>query len=133
MNKQEIYLKMREHFSKPNVKFGVIARDTVTEDCVYRGNSDPTSPIRCIFGCILPDDKYDPGMEGKFADQVIDQYGLKDMFPSDTWEFIADMQALHDELARSINRNQIDIDVARHDLIYELDRRAEKEGLAVAI
>ena len=69
-------------------------RDTM---CVYRGNSDPASEKRCAAGCLIPDDLYDPMMEGKSFCLGPEYWEkVRDLFTLDGVEFVRSAQNHHD-------------------------------------
>lgn len=109
MTTQEAYEKIREHFSKPGAQRAYESKATSDlSGCVYRGldengNRDPHSPIRCAFGVLIPDDRYDPEMERKYCGEVIRSY-LDDLFPGDQHgsqaKFLSAAQGEHDDTSK---------------------------------
>ena len=65
MTVEEARREIKEFFSRPDAELAKV-RDAEEGGmkCVYRGNDDPSSPLRCAFGCLLPDELYDPSLEG---------------------------------------------------------------------
>lgn len=126
MTNQEAYDAILAHFEQDGAVFGwgdIRRIDdngyvSVERDCVYRGNGDPKSPLRCAFGCLIPDDLYNPGMEGTTASGVLTvsgKYGdLKAHFDGLNLTFLDTIQGMHDRLARegeySVNAMQVFID-----------------------
>lgn len=91
LGKREIIAKVREHFSQPGVEFGY---DSVESSCVYRGDGDRTSSVRCAFGVIVPDKLYDPSFEGMVASDVMrEDNRISDLFDG---EIVSDIPALSD-------------------------------------
>lgn len=113
LNKQEIIAKVREHFSQPGAQLAI--RTNVDHNfpdeaqCVYRGGFDPTSPLRCAFGVLIPDEAYEPSMEGSRAQAVVDDNPhLKNLFESDVYDgneffstFLNRLQRVHDDIANA--------------------------------
>lgn len=60
MTEKEAIQKMIEHFSAPDAVFGF---DHSTGQCVYRGDGDPASSVRCSIGVLIEDSEYSPSME----------------------------------------------------------------------
>lgn len=112
MNKKEVITKVREHFSQPGVRYGRPEHeDPNVAMCMYRGNSDATSPIRCAFGVLIPDDLYSPDMEGTTSDGVLSHWpAVADLFDLDLREqdtiydpsFLSRLQQVHDDAARQV-------------------------------
>lgn len=111
-SKQAVIAAIREWFYRPGAVFGV---DTIG-NCVYRGNDDPSSNVRCAMGCLVPDDRYDSLMEGATASAVLrglvslqlvtpgstPQFRpLSDLFPGIDGAFLDELQKLHDDAASS--------------------------------
>ena len=55
MNKQEVFDKVAKHLLTQKIK----CVDS-TGRCVYRG----INGLKCAIGCLIPDDVYEPSMEG---------------------------------------------------------------------
>lgn len=104
------YQAIVEHFSREGAEYAI--RESRSSDpvsgsfnermCVYRMDEDPSSPIRCAFGVLIPDDKYNPAMEGEAAIGILisDAYGLEDLAADQaTRKFIATAQGSHDQHA----------------------------------
>lgn len=80
LSKREIIAKIREHFTKPGAQFGYASEygETFEEAelgngvCVYRGDADPHSEIRCAMGVLVPDELYSPAMESELAGSLLD-------------------------------------------------------------
>lgn len=140
MTTQEAYEAIREFFSRPEA---TLAWDEGLGECVYRGGGEPDSPIRCAFGCILPDDLYSPNMEGTSV--II----LKDSEPGSMWKpvlrhfegvnlkFLERAQHAHDSLAQETARCDRDGEeysfkrTPTQELVRQLDLCAGYEGLKV--
>jgi hypothetical protein len=94
--------------------------------CVYRGVNWEGQECKCAFGQILPDDKYNPKMEGMtargFFDYSIMSKNLIPMFkdagsafkPEFTnANFYDRLQEAHDTLARHVKEGEVTDEVAR--------------------
>lgn len=105
LNPSDVVRIIHEHFSKPDAVFGFVSNNNDDDYCVYRGNDDPSSPVRCAFGCVLPDDLYKPKMENKTASHVLGENGkISDLFNWNgfAWnEFLDVLQNIHDNNARA--------------------------------
>lgn len=89
--------RMIKHFSQPGAK---LAWDAENKKCKYRLSELRSDPIRCAMGVLIPDDKYEPGMENAFATGVIDCYDLGFTISQSDRKFIDSLQMLHDNCAR---------------------------------
>ncbi len=99
MNHQEIFDKVVTHARKQNAKailgVGVL-------DCRYRMDDGK----QCFFGCLIPDNLYDPKMEGKgirreMGDNNLILFGkvldfLEVDRESDDIRFLSRLQGIHD-------------------------------------
>jgi len=77
MNTQQVYEKIRAHFTHPGEE---LATET-GRGCVYRGDYDAHSPVRCAVGVLIPDEVYEPEMEVDTARdggvrKVLEQQGI---------------------------------------------------------
>jgi hypothetical protein len=128
MTKQEIYERVRDHFSVPGTRMGY---SNSAESCVYRGGNNPVSPVRCAFGVLIPDELYEPKMENTLVGQLLEQradlrtaLGLG--ITSDVIYFLGVVQDAHDGIAADMPaRNK------RKRFLQRLDRIAAKHGLDV--
>ena len=67
MNTQQAYENVRAYFTRPGAELATVAVEEGALECVYRGDDDPASPLRCAAGSIIPDEEYRPEFEGKSA------------------------------------------------------------------
>lgn len=119
MTPQEAYEQIRAWFSKPDAQ---LAWDTESGGCVYRGNSDPHSPLRCAVGCLIPDDKYKPSFEHCGLRQPGDDLdGGMVVANADLRRFLSAAQDVHDHYAS--------LDATTEEFLVELDTVAERHGL----
>ena len=91
MTKQQVFDKVATHL----LTQGKASRAVVGGEvgCAYRGE-DGTS---CAVGCLLPDELYDPEMEGKNAKWVLSYCpAFKDLFVPGVWSLLASLHSLHD-------------------------------------
>ena len=122
LDNQAAYERVRAWFSEEGHEIARVKRDGMTE-CVYRGDGDPHSPVRCAFGVLIPDELYDSRMEGRNCRAVLDDAAfpeLRKQFREADHEFLRQMQIAHDVEAE---------DPA--DLIFLLDKLAREFGLTV--
>lgn len=103
MTKQEIVNEIFKWFTQPGA---VLGSEPVSEDgmtCVYRGEGDPTSKVRCGIGCLIPDDVYDPTYEGSavshlvFEPTVIRHDELIAVIGDQNVGFLCEIQNAHDD------------------------------------
>ena len=91
MNKQEIFDTVVKHLAKQKTK-SVLPRPHGNDmQCVYRGEGG----MKCAVGCLIPDELYDPDMEGDTVDQLADLNKL----PEDLVEHVSllyNLQFAHD-------------------------------------
>lgn len=79
LTRADIIAKIREHFSEPGAQlayadsYGETYQDPDAGSgvCVYRMDGDPLSSVRCAMGVLIPDDRYEPIMEGTTADVLV--------------------------------------------------------------
>jgi hypothetical protein len=70
MNKQQIFDKVARHLLKQNAKSRVVETGPDSDEtvhCKYRGPDG----LMCAVGCLIPDDLYDPKMEGRRAHAIL--------------------------------------------------------------
>lgn len=111
MTVTEIREKVIEHFSKPDAVMGYVKNpdaetaEEIDGKCVYRGDGDPASPVRCAFGCLIPDEIYNPNWDlngGKISAYLFSHSdALQDLFSSEDQGEIRNLQSLHDSMANS--------------------------------
>lgn len=85
MTNQEVFDKVVAHLRKQN------AKSADNERCLYRA---PDGKM-CAVGCLIPDEMYDPEMEGATAsDEIVGQ--VLDELKID-WKLALDLQYIHDD------------------------------------
>lgn len=116
---QAAYEKIRAHFSQPDVER---AYEETLRSCVYRGlgvdgERDPHSPIRCAFGVLIPDDRYSPDMEERFADTLIGdpRFNLQGLFLDVSTKFLQEAQYEHDNIGVPFETFIERLDALAHD------------------
>lgn len=97
MNKQEALDKNWEWFVSQGHERSYV--DEWDEDgdgyegCAYRGENG----CRCAVGCLIPDDRYCPGMEKyRITHAWIQGHHLEDLFPAYLVDFLSTLQVAHD-------------------------------------
>lgn len=78
MTRQEMFDKVVNHLLTQNKRCSV--EDVYYTNglkCLYRGSSG----LKCAIGCLIPDDKYDPMMEGMVAYNLVEHYKLSEYVP----------------------------------------------------
>lgn len=76
LSRQDVIDRVKEYFSRPGAVLAQFPDPEAARGkrCVYRGDNDPHSPVRCAVGCLIPDELYRSEMEDKTADAVLDSY-----------------------------------------------------------
>jgi hypothetical protein len=118
MTPQEIFDTVARHLFTQGERAGIVMDDDPDNivacfSCRYRAPGGAT----CAVGKLIPDDAYDPGMEGNAVDTICSAYG--DVLP--TW--MLDQQVLLDRL-------QIVHDTKEH---WSSDKRMRWELSLVAV
>lgn len=116
MTTQEIFNKVALHLLTQKAKSYAFNED---DDiiCMYRG----INGLTCAVGCLIPDDKYIPAMEGKTARELLS--GWPDCIPGlvadeDTMSCLTSLQGIHD-------------DMPVHDWRLMLEKYAQYTGLTM--
>jgi hypothetical protein len=104
MTVDEIYNQIKEYFSRPDAVFGMKDRGR-DGNCVYRLDNDPSSPVRCAVGCLIPDDLYNSDWERGGVNALINQRpdfaaAIGVTQDSEAHKFLVVVQPLHDGFAR---------------------------------
>jgi hypothetical protein len=139
LTKADVIEKIVAHFSKPDAQFAAIYDDVEQKVmCVYRGNNDPESPVRCAMGVCIPDHLYDALMESKCASAVIapingvvrTRSAVGALFAPDVDmpRFLDACQAAHDDFAESALREGEAGDTVK-DFLYKLGIVASDYGV----
>jgi len=83
LTRQEMFAIIRKHLLTQNVQaVGAIG-------CSYRGHNG----TKCAIGILIPDDKYDPNMEGA---QIHSSPRVRALFMESDLSFLYDIQNIHD-------------------------------------
>lgn len=99
MTMSEAIAKMIAHFSKPGAVFGC---ETQYHTCVYRGDNDPTSTMRCSVGVLIQDNEYSEHHEGQSVLYLVGRFGSHIKIPtlmSLDADKLAAIQRVHDDMA----------------------------------
>jgi hypothetical protein len=99
MNRDEIYGHTTRQWAFETVlqhmrKQRQPAQDAA-EGCRYRFTNEDGVVLMCAAGCLIPDSRYEPSMEGRMVSEVIDDYELHDLFEY-TFSLVRAMQQNHD-------------------------------------
>jgi len=73
MTIDEMYNQIKEYFSSPDAVLSKSAPDHGGV-CYYRLDKDPASPVRCVVGCLIPNDMYDPRWEGNTVYELFTEF-----------------------------------------------------------
>ena len=62
--------------------------------CAYRGDNG----LKCAIGCLIPDEKYDPKMDGNGSINAVYRIfpSLHELFDKNQLSFLRDLQGVHD-------------------------------------
>ena len=82
---KEIFSYVIDHM----IKQGVPSLDE-TKTCLYRGPNG----LMCAAGCLIPDDQYDPNMEGESWDNLVNIWNVVD---KRHLNLIMSLQGIHDD------------------------------------
>ena len=104
MTVDDIYNQIKEYFSRPDAVFAMKDRGK-DGNCVYRLDNDPSSPVRCVVGCLIPDDLYNSDWEGAGVNVLIKHrpdFGaaIGVTQDSEAHKFLVVVQPMHDTFAR---------------------------------
>lgn len=107
MDNQELFDRVKTHLLKQMKKSDGERFDTAEIGCLYRTEDG----LKCAIGCLIPDDKYDPIIEGFVLDQNVFDTDNDVLEPSElrlkeilmgvgieegNLELLADLQDTHD-------------------------------------
>lgn len=123
MEAQQIYDRVVSHLRKQGRVS--VSRIGVTEVCAYRGSGG----LMCAAGVLIPDEVYDPSMEGMRIDGVLESW--EEELPS--WlrthlSLVVSLQKVHDDSYKRgwhIVESRLPVVAAQHDLVYT---PLQKEG-----
>jgi hypothetical protein len=99
LNKQEIFDTVAKHLLKQmeqSLTHRLNGKIILSTQCAYRGDSG----CKCAIGCLIPDDRYDPSLEGNdvvrgLVRQLLIDIGI-DMTNFSIASLIIDLQHTHD-------------------------------------
>lgn len=86
LTRQQAYDRMREYFARPDAQ-----QAADDGNCAYRAEDGS----KCAIGCLIPDDLYDPEMEGASTAHLFDRFHWLPFAPDDV-EFYRRAQRIHD-------------------------------------
>lgn len=94
MNAQEIFDTVAKHLLTQNAVSASGERHSPSNafECLYRGDNG----LRCAVGCLIPDDVYDPVMEGSPAVELICNFPRLFHLREHS-HMLSDLQDMHDE------------------------------------
>lgn len=100
LNKQQVFDKVAAHLLAQKITSS--KSHIVGGSCLYRGPNG----TKCAVGCLIPDDLYEPSMEGKSVpgsgdfDMYLSTVGkvLTQIVEKDTFPLLAALQLLHDTI-----------------------------------
>lgn len=148
MNAQEMYEGVRAWFSRDGAQFAyVVEQDGGTGgfQCLYRGDGNPESQVRCGIGCQIPDRMYEPSMEGNSItdllgateeDEDANEIGLRwpeisTLFEGVPSDFLDEIQNVHDTIAQNVSVDSLTHQEGLEQFLNELDKLAARCALQV--
>lgn len=108
LNRQEVFDKVANHLINQSAKSINVSEYALSGNgCAYRGNNG----MKCAVGCLIPDERYSPKMEGKSpsgANDVCREVFNQELFPEilhdesptapgTDWDFLRGLQTIHDD------------------------------------
>lgn len=93
MTPQEIFDTVATHLFAQGER--AIAMEPDTDICAYRTSDGK----KCAVGCLIPDELYDPGMEGHSALGLVNAGFLLPSFFDKNLPLLDDLQFVHDEIS----------------------------------
>jgi hypothetical protein len=99
MNQQKIFDKVVDHLLTQKERSADVYGD---KDCLYRAYKEDGKVLKCAVGCLIPDDKYNTGMEGDlitFYDYFAEDETMNpdpEVFTNDNFSLLEHLQQIHD-------------------------------------
>ena len=125
MNKQDLFNK-----AYVGVLVNGFSFNQSNDVCAYRSSGQADDPVRCGIGHCIPDDVYDPTIEGKGVSEALraspslrDALGLD---YSDDLLFLEELQDVHDDACA--NRDAEDFDDIKDLEAYRKNMRLFAKG-----
>lgn len=118
MNKREVFQKVKEHLLTQ--REAAIGND---DECMYRADS---GRLKCAVGCLIPDDLYDPDIEGVGITQLTikdDEQGELKFAPTSQWQHD---DAIH-KFAQILNKTGIERSSETRAMLCDLQRLHDSE------
>lgn len=110
MTNQEIFDKVAKHLLTQRVQsMSISAIDNFTSICAYRG-AEGTS---CAVGCLIPDDKYDPSLEGLNIHSIAHSMMASilevsvEEYRNNTKDLLSALQGIHDMVRPEYWRDEL--------------------------
>lgn len=103
---QEAFDKVWNHFVVNKGEKSVQYFEEFSKDmCMYRKGRDAASSTRCAIGVLLPDNSYEPAMDGAdgIDDGILCRISVMPLFNNLGYSWIVGLQACHDSSTHSDN------------------------------
>lgn len=94
----------------------------VSTICAYRGDNGTT----CAIGCHIPDELYDPSMEGSGINTLIKEYPEVATHLCENTELMSSLQLFHDRMSH--NTEVFEEEAERIAHVYHLKYTAPERG-----
>ena len=99
MNKQQMFNRVADHLLAQNDR-----SLNSNGDCVYRGSHGR----KCAIGCLIPDELYDPSIEGHGVDIITaENHKIAAIIPDFALPLAGELQALHDNYTPEVWRDEL--------------------------
>jgi hypothetical protein len=122
MTPQEIFDTVARHLFTQGERAGIVLDDEADRgegfSCRYRGPCGTA----CAVGKLIPDDAYDPGMEGCGVTQLMDNFGPDlPQWMVGNYELLDRLQMVHDQDAHWISDERMRFELSMAAQSYGLD------------
>jgi hypothetical protein len=122
MTPQEIFDTVARHLFTQGERAGIVHDDDADRNegfsCRYRGPCGTA----CAVGKLIPDDAYEPAMEGCGVTMLIDSFGpYLPEWMRDNYELLDRLQMVHDQEAHWISDERMRFELSMTATSYGLD------------
>jgi|SRR5581483_1613245 len=112
MTNQEFFDKVKDHLLTQKRKS--LGKD---RSCKYRGIDN----LKCSIGSVIPDELYDPDMEGRLPGNLITKFPkIAELFAGVDFSLITDLQLVHDCTPALIWENELKKVACKYGLKFKV-------------
>jgi hypothetical protein len=117
MNNQEIFDKVCKHLLTQNIRCEKEGK------CLYRNNG-----LKCAIGCLIKDDFYNVGIEGRSIENLDVQQALKKsgIDPKESKQLLSDLQFVHDNFNPDNWERKLEVIANKYEVNFNY-QKVEKE------